>query len=218
MRTAARFRADRNVDAFARTHRDGDVWCVVMCNSFEFSFSAGWSEPGARLCNDVFARVWAEPGAPRERFERALVTMLAEFRSAARALWTDDEWADGGASASILAVLHDGRLHVRWLGEHAAILVRDRAVVAATEPHTLAREIERHGVDPIGHPQAGILLRLVTTNDAHEPDGVEWECRAGDHLIVASGDVTHAAARECRIRAGRSSTPPSVRTRWRSRP
>lgn len=193
--TAARFRGDRTANAFARTHRAGDAWCTVLCDSYEVSFSSGWGAAGGQLGNDAFERAWNEGGSPRERFDRAIARTLTEFRAAAPGLWTDDEWIEGSASASLVAVLYDGDLHVAWLGDHAAFLVRGGAIAAATDPHTLAPELARHGIDPVGHPQAGIMLRMISTDAMHEPDRVDWECRRDDHVIVASGEVVRALHR-----------------------
>jgi len=190
--------SDQDLAHYLYVDEDPIRWCVLLCNSYEIAWSAGWGTVGARLCRELFAKGWTDAdGEPSQRLDVATAQLIDGFCKQSAAVWHDDEGFEGVASATFLAAARgsDGTIHLRWIGGEFCVLVRARAAIRRTAPHNLQTEFEKVVGEAKQIPHGDVITRSVAPpEDRCVVDSAVWsDCEVGDHLIIGSGTLLEHA-------------------------
>jgi serine/threonine protein phosphatase PrpC len=159
---------------------------------FALAHGLGGSAAAADLTLDALGRSIeaARAAMPPELTSDSSSTMLAAVIQEANDAWTARLETDpslSGVGSTLVAVLRTGHgITVAHLGDCAALLLRQGAVMHRTLNHTLAREHrESAGRDPGGGDLDRIIVRAVGMGCDAEIQA--WEAAAGDIVLLSTG-------------------------------
>jgi protein phosphatase len=103
----------------------------------------------------------------------------------------------GMGTTVVLAYIRGNRAYIGSVGDSRAYLSRDSKLTQLTSDHTFVNEQVRAGTltaaEARQHPARNILTRAVGSQEDVEPDIIEQELAAGDHLLLCSDGLTTMA-------------------------
>jgi PPM family protein phosphatase len=156
-----------------------------------FDAGGSWSEMGGRagpVSAEVIQRVIREEGGrePPELIERA-------FREAEAALRAEpDEMGWWGSCSVAVALFHNDRFHVTWLGDAMTQRVTSNHIESLTRAHTVWNEMVRQGQTPPSPNFRNVLMYSLGCGELPDPpEIVSFAPQPGDRLVLATDGVTN---------------------------
>ena len=146
----------------------------------------------SRTCVDAFARVFREQqGDPKEQLQKAFLLANEEIH---RASLEEPEYRGMGTTAVTLYFSTDGRVHVGWVGDSRAYVIRQGKLETLTQDHALVAEWLRMGVltpeQAASHPRRSELTRAIGIHPSIEADIRVLDVEADDRFLLCSDGLS----------------------------
>lgn len=142
-------------------------------------------------------RVFAEtqPDTGENEPETMLKRVIRDIHDHIKKSAKSDPVKRGMGTTIVAAAISDGALHVAWVGDSRAYLVRDNAAQQLTEDHSLVAELVRNGViteqQARTHSRRHVITRcLGQSEQAVAADAVSATIEPGDRVLLCSDGLT----------------------------
>jgi serine/threonine protein phosphatase PrpC len=106
-----------------------------------------------------------------------------------------------GMGTTVTALLRTGnKIAIAHIGDSRAYLLRDGSLTQITHDHSFVQSLIDEGriteEEAEGHPQRSLVTRVLTGQEADEPDLAMREAKIGDRYLVCSDGLSGFVARE----------------------
>ncbi|MBN1995381.1 MAG: Stp1/IreP family PP2C-type Ser/Thr phosphatase, partial [Anaerolineae bacterium] len=106
----------------------------------------------------------------------------------------------GMGSTVVTAVLQNGSLHVAWVGDSRAYLLRQGHLTPLTEDHSWVQQALKQGTitreEAAAHPNRSVILRSIGAKPQVEPDLNHFQTQPGDIYLLCSDGLTGVVSDE----------------------
>lgn len=100
----------------------------------------------------------------------------------------------GMGATLVAAAVKDGTVYIANVGDSRAYALRQEELVQITKDHSIVEEMVANGTitaeEARNHPQRNIITRAIGADLHTEADIFEYDCFAGDVLILCSDGLT----------------------------
>ncbi len=136
----------------------------------------------------------AQTADPQQSLRHAVEMANRAVQEAAR----KEPKLEGMGSTMVAAALVGNTMHIAWVGDSRAYLLRGNRFEALTSDHSWIEQAVKQGTvtrsDSINHPNRNIILRSVGTSPEVQPDFTHSTVQPGDVYLLCSDGLCGVAS------------------------